>query len=82
MNQKMKKYYDRGSRLLPELKVGDKVCFQNQTTVRTTRWDKTVVITHIKRPAVRGPCGWQPEADYQKQKALEEDPRSCGHRQT
>ena len=42
--QKMKKYFDRGSRLLPELKVGDTVQIQNHTTVRTTRWDLKGVI--------------------------------------
>ena len=37
INLKMKKYFDKGTRLLPELKVGDKVRIQNHTTVRTTR---------------------------------------------
>ena len=47
LNSKMKKYYDKGSKVLPELAVGDKVRIQNQTMVRTTRWDKTGVIMRV-----------------------------------
>ena len=47
--QKMKKFFDKGSKALPELAVGDKVCIQNHTTVRTMMWDKSGVITQVKR---------------------------------
>ena len=47
LNTKMAKYYNRGSKALPELAVGDKVRIQNHTTVRTTRWDRTGVIMRV-----------------------------------
>merc|ERR1712082_430577 len=37
--------YNKGARHLPPLEVGDKVRVQNQTTTRTTKWDRTGVIT-------------------------------------
>ena len=49
LNSKMKKSFDKGSRVLPELFVGDKVRIQNQTTLRRTRWDKAGRITGILR---------------------------------
>ena len=39
--------YDQGSRPLPPLSIGDHMRVQNQTTTRTTNWDKTDVITAI-----------------------------------
>merc|ERR1712237_103620 len=41
----MKQSYDKGSKALPPLAVGDRVRVQNRTTIRTTRWDKTGIIT-------------------------------------
>ena len=43
----MKDCYDKGSKALPKLEVGDKVHVQNQTTIRTTKWDGTGIITAI-----------------------------------
>ena len=37
--------YDKGSRLLPTLSVGDFVRVQNQTPSRTTKWDKSGRVT-------------------------------------
>ena len=48
-NAVMKKYFDRGSRPLAPLNVGDRVRIQNHTTVRRIRWDLTGVITQVKR---------------------------------
>ena len=45
--KKMSESYDKGSRALPTLAVGDCVRVQNQTTTRTTKWDKTVVVTKL-----------------------------------
>ena len=47
LNIKMKMYYNRGSKVLPKLAVGDKVRIQNQTTVRTTMWDRTGLIMRV-----------------------------------
>ena len=49
LNHKMKAAFDKGSRVLPELQVGDRVRIQNQTTLRRIRWDKTGKITGILR---------------------------------
>ena len=49
MNKKMKKFFNKGSKTLPELAVGDKVCIQNHTTIRTTSHYSTGVITQVKR---------------------------------
>ena len=49
LNTKMAKYYNRGSKVLPKLAVGDKVRIQNYTTVRSTRWDRTGVIIRVLR---------------------------------
>ena len=35
----MKNCYDKGSKALPKLEVGDKVRVQNQTMIRTIKWD-------------------------------------------
>ena len=43
----MKHTYDKGSKILPKLEVGDKVRVQNRTTIRTTKWDRTGVITAL-----------------------------------
>ena len=43
--KKMMESYDNGSRVLPPLTVGDSVRVQNQTTTRTTKWDKTGRVT-------------------------------------
>merc|ERR1712082_344918 len=43
----MKECYDKGSKALPKLEVGDKVRVQNQTTIRTTKWYRTGTITAI-----------------------------------
>ena len=45
--QKMAESYKRGSRDLPTLAVGDSVRVQNQTTTRTTKWDKTGMVTKL-----------------------------------
>ena len=45
----MKAAFDKGSRVLPELQVGDGVRIQNQTTLRRIRWDKKGKITGILR---------------------------------
>ena len=45
--KKMTESYERGSRSLPTLSVGDSVRVQNQTTTRTTKWDKTGVVTKL-----------------------------------
>merc|ERR1712082_58984 len=37
--------YNKGAKQLPPLDAGDKVRVQNQTTIRTTKWDRTGVIT-------------------------------------
>ena len=42
-NAMMKKYFDRGSRPLAPLSVGDRVRIQNHTTVRRIRWDLPVL---------------------------------------
>ena len=39
--------YNKGSKDLPKLTAGDIVWVQNQTTVRPTKWDKTVVVMAI-----------------------------------
>ena len=39
--KKMTESYDKGSRSLPTLSVGDHIRVQNQTTNRTTKWEKT-----------------------------------------
>ena len=44
---KMSESYDKGSRLLPTLSVGDFIRVQNQTTNRTTKWDKSGRVTKI-----------------------------------
>ena len=43
--QKIAESYNRGSRDLPTLVVGVRV--QNQTTTRTTKWDKTDMVTKL-----------------------------------
>ena len=48
-NNKMKMTFDKGSRVLPELAIGDKVRIQNQTTLRKIKWDRTGMITDILR---------------------------------
>ena len=45
----MKMTFDKGSRVLPELAIGDKVRIQNQTTLRKIKWDRTGMITDILR---------------------------------
>ena len=42
--KKMSESYDKGSRSLPTLSVGDHIRVQNQTTNRTTKWDKTGMV--------------------------------------
>ena len=49
LNAKHVKFFNRGSKELPELAVGDKVRIQNNTTLRPTRWDKTGEIMRILR---------------------------------
>ena len=39
--------YNLGSRHLPPLQIGDSIRVQNQTATRTTKWDRTGVITDI-----------------------------------
>ena len=39
LNDKIKTSFDKGSRVLPELTIGDKVRIQNHTTLRKIRWD-------------------------------------------
>ena len=39
--------FNPGSKELSQLQVGDNVHIQNQTTTRTTKWDKTGVITEV-----------------------------------
>merc|ERR1712082_129177 len=43
--QNMTDAYNKGAKQLPPLEVGDKVRVQNQTTTRTTKWDRTGTIT-------------------------------------
>ena len=43
----MTEAYDQGSWPLPLLSIEDHMRVQNQTTTRTTNWDKTGVITAI-----------------------------------
>ena len=43
----MEENYNRGSKNLPKLMVGDNVRVQNQTMVRPTKWDKTGVVMAI-----------------------------------
>merc|ERR1712239_17664 len=43
--QNMTDAYNKGANQLPPLEVGDKVRVQNQTTTRTTKWDRTGTIT-------------------------------------
>ena len=45
--KQMSESYDRNSRVLPELSVGDCVRVQNQTTSRTTKWDKSGRVTKV-----------------------------------
>ena len=40
--------FNKESKTIPSMEVRDKVRLQNQTTVKTTRWDKTGVITARK----------------------------------
>ena len=49
LNNKMKTTWDKGSRVLPDLQIGDRVRIQNQTTLRRIRWDRTGKITGILR---------------------------------
>ena len=39
--------YNPGSENLPPLQLGDSIRVQNQTTTRTTKWDRTGVITDV-----------------------------------
>ena len=48
-NTMMKKYFDRGTRPLTPLNVGDRVRIQNNTTVRRIHWDLTGTVTQVKR---------------------------------
>ena len=43
----MEENYNRGSKNLPKLVLGDNVRVQNQTMVRPTKWDKTGVVMAI-----------------------------------
>merc|ERR1712239_19412 len=43
--QNMTDAYNKGAKQLPPLEVGDRVRVQNQTTTRTTKWDRTGIIT-------------------------------------
>ena len=45
--RKMVESYDRGSKILSMLSVGDIVRVQNQTTTRTIKWDKNRVVTKL-----------------------------------
>ena len=38
------KLINKGSKVLPELSVGDRVRVQNRTTLRMIRWDKTGMV--------------------------------------
>ena len=49
LNQKAKKAFDKVSRVLPELTVGDRMRIQNLMIVRKMKWDRTGVITDIMR---------------------------------
>merc|ERR1712082_3042 len=49
MTKKQESAFNKGSKLLHPLEVGDKVRIQNHTTVRTRRWDKTGVVMKILR---------------------------------
>ena len=44
---KMSESYDKGSRVLPKLSDGDFVRVQNQTTTRTTKWDRSGRVTKV-----------------------------------
>merc|ERR1712239_61290 len=49
MHKKQEAAFNKGSKSLPQLEVGDRVRIQNHTTVRTRRWDKTGVVMKILR---------------------------------
>ena len=42
--KRMETSFNKGSKVLPELSVGDRVRVQNQTTLRMIRWDKTGMV--------------------------------------
>ena len=43
----MEENFNDGSKNLSPLCIGDRVRVQNQTTVRTTKWDMTEIITAV-----------------------------------
>ena len=42
--KRMETSFNKGSKVLPELSVGDRVRVQNRTTLRMIRWDKTGMV--------------------------------------
>ena len=42
--KRMETSFNKGSKVLPELSVGDRVRVQNLTTLRMIRWDKTGMV--------------------------------------
>ena len=49
LNERAKNAFNKGSRVLRELTIGDRVTIQNHPMVRKMRWDKMGVVTNIPR---------------------------------